>query len=106
MIYCFEVFSCIKGLSIKNIPQPYDLFYSEDDLALRNKRSKKEEDYYKLESRSLDKGENGEGDRYKKRSGYTHDKHSKHEKPHRDELLKVCCYLISVTDYLLYLNDK
>lgn len=59
--------------------------YSEEEFALRNKRSKKEDDYYKVESRS----ENGDWDRYKKRTGYNHDKHSKHEKPHRDEMLKV-----------------
>lgn len=63
-------------------------FYRDDDLSIRNKRSKKEDDYYKVDSRSGDRGENGDWDRYKKRS-YAHDKHSKHEKPHRDEMLKV-----------------
>lgn len=56
----------------------------EEEFALRNKRSKKDDDYYKVESR----GENGDWDRYKKRSSYGHDKYSKHEKPHRDEMLK------------------
>ncbi|XP_025201060.1 cyclin-dependent kinase 11B isoform X1 [Melanaphis sacchari] len=56
----------------------------EDEFVLRSKRSKKEDDYYKVESR----GENGDWDRYKKRSNYGHDKHSKLEKPHRDEMLK------------------
>jgi len=57
---------------------------------MRDKRPKKEDDYYKVDSRSLDRGDNGDWERYKKRSGYSHDKHSKHEKPHRDEMLKVC----------------
>lgn len=56
---------------------------------MRNKRPKKEDDYYKLDSRSTDRSENGEWDRYKKRSGYSHEKHSKHEKPYRDDMLKV-----------------
>lgn len=64
-------------------------FYRDEDLALRNKRSKKEDDYYKIDSRSLDRGDNVDWERYKKRGGYSHDKHSKHEKSHRDEILKV-----------------
>lgn len=41
--------------------------------------------------RSLDRNDGGSGERerYKKRSGYSHDKHSKHEKSSRDETLKV-----------------
>jgi len=70
----------------KTLPLPILIyFYSEEEFALRNKRTKKEDDYHKVESR----GENGDWDRYKKRNSYSHDKHSKHEKPHRDELLKV-----------------
>lgn len=65
-------------------------FYREDELSLRNKRSKKEDDYYKIDSRSLDRGDNGDWERYKKRSSYGYDKYSKHEKPHREEMLKVC----------------
>lgn len=64
--------------------------YREDELSLRNKRTKKEDDYYKMDSRNLDRGDNSDWDRYKKRSGYSHDKYSKHEKPYRDEMLKVC----------------
>jgi hypothetical protein len=61
---------------------------------LRNKRSKKEDDYYKVDSRNIDRSENGEWDRYKKRSSYSHEKHSKHEKPHRDDMLKVLFHII------------
>lgn len=67
-----------------------NFYYRDEDLALRNKRSKKEDDYYKIDSRSLDRGDNVDWERYKKRSGYSHDKHFKHEKSHRDEILKVC----------------
>jgi len=56
---------------------------------LRNKRTKKGEDYYKVDSRSLERGENAEWERYKKRINYSHDKSTKHEKPHRDDMLKV-----------------
>lgn len=60
----------------------------DDELTLRNKRTKKEDDYYKLDSRNLDRNENADWERYKKRSGYSHDKPAKHEKSHRDEMLK------------------
>lgn len=61
----------------------------DDELTSRNKRTKKEDDYYKLDSRNLDRSDNTDWERYKKRSGYSHDKPAKHEKSHRDEMLKV-----------------
>lgn len=68
----------------------YIYFYRDEDLTLRNKRSKKEDDYYRTDMRSLERSEIGDWERYKKRNVHTADKYSKHEKPHRDEMLKVC----------------
>lgn len=66
-------------------------FCRDEELALRNKRTKKEDEYYKLDSRNVDP----DWERYKKRNTYNYDKLLKHEKSNRDEMLKVS----SITHY-------
>lgn len=63
--------------------------YRDEGLPLRDKRLRKEDNYYKTDVRHLDRDKNDFRVRYKKRHGHTHSTHSKHEKSHKDEILKV-----------------
>lgn len=57
---------------------------------MRDKRLRKEDNYYKTDVRHLDRDKNDFRVQYKKRRGHhTRDKHSKHEKLHKNEILKV-----------------